>query len=61
MQNFDSKGRPQKVTQDYLTSGEYEVDIAGIKYSAKLNLHSPNLPTQYPDVERGAYKATRDK
>lgn len=23
-----------------------------------MNLHSPNLPTKYPDKERAAYKAT---
>lgn len=27
-------------------------------YPAKVNLHSPNLPTKYPDKEREAYKAT---
>lgn len=31
------------------------------RYSAKLNLHSPNLPSKYFDQEREAYKATRDK
>ncbi|KAK4872557.1 hypothetical protein RN001_014586 [Aquatica leii] len=54
-------GVPQKVTNDYVQSGYYEVDIAGIKYSAKVNLHSPSLPTKYPDKEREAYQATRDK
>jgi len=48
------------VTPEYVTSGQYEVDIAGIRYPAKVNLHSPNLPTQYPDKERLAYRATRD-
>ena len=48
------------VTPEYVTAGQYEVDIAGIRYPAKVNLHSPNLPTQYPDKERLAYRATRD-
>lgn len=30
------------------------------RYPAKVNLHSPNLPTKYPDKERAAYSATRD-
>lgn len=30
------------------------------RYPAKVNLHSPNLPTKYPDKEREAYSATRD-
>jgi pyruvate dehydrogenase phosphatase regulatory subunit len=59
--NKDSQGRNQQVTNDYVLSGDYEVEIAGIRYPAKVNLHSPNLPTKYPDQEREAYKATRDK
>lgn len=31
------------------------------RYTAKVHLHSPNLPTKYPDQERESYKATRDK
>lgn len=60
VQNFDHKGTTQVVTPEYITTGEYEVDIAGIRYPAKVNLHSPNLPTKYPDKERLAYRATRD-
>lgn len=60
VQNFDDDGQTLPVTPDYVMSGQYEVDIAGIRYSAKVNLHSPNLPTQYPDKERSAYRATRD-
>lgn len=60
VQNFDDKGIAQVVTPEYVTAGEYEVDIAGIRYQAKVNLYSPNLPTQYPDKERLAYRATRD-
>ena len=59
--NKDAKGNNQQVTNEYVLSGDYEVEIAGIRYPAKVNLHSPNLPTKYPDQEREAYKATRDK
>lgn len=60
VQNFDSKGQPQEVTNEYILSGDYEVDVAGIKFHAKCHLHSPNLPTKFPDKERDAYHATRD-
>ena len=60
MQKFDEQGKAQVVTPEYVTSGEYEVDIAGMKFTAKVNLRSPNLPTKYPDKERLAYRATRD-
>lgn len=59
--NLDEKGNKQKVTSDYVLSGDYEVDVGGRLYSAKVNLHSPNLPTKYPDKERQAYSATRNK
>ncbi|XP_046665146.1 pyruvate dehydrogenase phosphatase regulatory subunit, mitochondrial isoform X1 [Homalodisca vitripennis] len=61
VQNLDAQGNPQVVTNDYVMSGQYEVDIAGIRYPAKVGLHSPNLPTKYPDQEREGYFATRDK
>jgi hypothetical protein len=60
VQNFDDTGTAQVVTPEYITTGQYEVNIAGIRYPAKVNLHSPNLPTKYPDKERLAYRATRD-
>ncbi|KXJ79372.1 hypothetical protein RP20_CCG001082 [Aedes albopictus] len=61
VKNLDFKGKPLPVTNDFVLNGDYEVEIAGIRYPAKANLHSPNLPTKYPDQEREAYKATRDK
>lgn len=61
VQNLDREGRQQVVTNDYVTSGQYEVDIAGVRYPAKVSLHSPNLPSKYPDQEREGYLATRDK
>ncbi|XP_066592001.1 pyruvate dehydrogenase phosphatase regulatory subunit, mitochondrial isoform X2 [Prorops nasuta] len=61
IKNFDSKGQPQEVTNEYVLSGDYEVDVAGMKFHAKCHLHSPNLPTKFPDKERDAYHATRDQ
>lgn len=61
IQNLDSNKRPLTVTNEYVLSGVYEVEIAGIRYAAKVNLHSPILPTKYPDKERESYFATRDK
>ncbi|XP_059488036.1 pyruvate dehydrogenase phosphatase regulatory subunit, mitochondrial [Neocloeon triangulifer] len=61
VQNRDEKGNTGLVTTDYVLSGEYQVDIAGVKYEAKVNLHSPVLPTKYTpiDPERLRYQATR--
>ncbi|EZA56486.1 pyruvate dehydrogenase phosphatase regulatory subunit, mitochondrial [Ooceraea biroi] len=61
VQNFDKNGQPQEVTNEYILSGDYEVNVAGIMYPAKCHLHSPNLPTKFPDKERDAYHATRDQ
>lgn len=80
IENYDERGEKQKVTNDYIHNGDYEVDIAGIRwvyyltvkalnlilqsifrFPAKVNIHSPNLPTKFPDKEREAYQATRDK
>ncbi|XP_076687324.1 pyruvate dehydrogenase phosphatase regulatory subunit, mitochondrial [Andrena cerasifolii] len=60
VQNFDSRGQAQEVTNEYILSGDYEVDVAGVRYHAKCHLHSPNLPTKFPDKERDSYHATRD-
>lgn len=61
VQNFDSQGHSQEVTNEYILSGDYEVNVAGIKFPAKCHLHSPNLPTKFPDKERDSYHATRDQ
>lgn len=61
VKNLNEFQEPQKITSEWVLSGNYEVDIAGIRYRAKLNLYSPNLPSKYPDKERQAYRATRDK
>ncbi|XP_043463214.1 pyruvate dehydrogenase phosphatase regulatory subunit, mitochondrial isoform X1 [Leptopilina heterotoma] len=60
VKNYDSNGREQEVTNEYILSGDYEVDVAGIRFQAKCHLHSPNLPTKFPDKERDSYHATRD-
>ncbi|XP_022910768.1 pyruvate dehydrogenase phosphatase regulatory subunit, mitochondrial isoform X2 [Onthophagus taurus] len=61
VENLNDYGVRQRVTNDFVLSGDYEIDIAGIRYPAKVHLHSPNLPTKFPDKEREAYQATRDK
>ncbi|ENN70883.1 pyruvate dehydrogenase phosphatase regulatory subunit, mitochondrial [Dendroctonus ponderosae] len=61
VENIDDKGEQHKVTHDFINSGHFEVDIAGIRYHAKANIHSPILPTKYPDKERDVYRATRGK
>jgi pyruvate dehydrogenase phosphatase regulatory subunit len=61
VQNLDKNGNALPLTNEYVLSGEYEVEIAGIRYPAKVNINSPNLPTKYPDKERESYLATRDK
>ncbi|KAJ8959312.1 hypothetical protein NQ318_021998 [Aromia moschata] len=48
VENIDEKGMRQKVTNEFVTSGDYEVDIAGIRFHAKANIHSPILPTKHP-------------
>ncbi|KAF4522257.1 hypothetical protein B566_EDAN011953 [Ephemera danica] len=61
VQNLDENGNPDIVTTEYVQSGDYQVDIAGVRYEAKVNLHSPTLPTKYQvhDQDRHRYQATR--
>ncbi|CAG9761747.1 unnamed protein product [Ceutorhynchus assimilis] len=61
VEDIDEKGERQKVTNDFINNGHFEVDVGGIRYHAKANIHSPILPTKYPDMERDVYRATRDK
>ncbi|KAH8270976.1 hypothetical protein KR044_007424, partial [Drosophila immigrans] len=61
VRNFDEHGHELAVSNEYVLSGHYEVEVAGVRFEAKVNLHSPNLPTKFPDREREAYHATRDK
>lgn len=59
VQDIGEDGQLLPVTSDYVLNGEFEVEICGIRFPCKVNLHSPNLPTIYPDMEREQYKATR--
>ncbi|XP_013105604.2 pyruvate dehydrogenase phosphatase regulatory subunit, mitochondrial [Stomoxys calcitrans] len=61
VRNVDAEGNELPVTNEFVLSGHYEVEVAGMRFEAKVNLHSPNLPTKFPDKEREAYHATRDK
>jgi pyruvate dehydrogenase phosphatase regulatory subunit len=58
VQNLDN-GTPAVVTPDYITGGQYEVDIAGIRYGARVSLRSPTLPNRYRDTYGDHYVATR--
>lgn len=49
----------QKVTPDYVTSGQYELDIAGLRYGARVSLRSPTLPTKFRQTYGDSYVATR--
>lgn len=59
VQNIAEDGQLLPVTHDYILNGEFEIEICGIRFPCKINLHSPNLPTLYPDQEREQYQATR--
>ncbi|CAH1101011.1 unnamed protein product [Psylliodes chrysocephalus] len=61
VEDYDQNGNRQQVTTDFINNGDFQIDVAGIKYSAKANIHSPILPTKHPDKERDAYQATRAK
>lgn len=64
VRNIDKDGNFLTVTHDYVQNGEFEVDICGIRYPAKVNLHSPNIPSMIPDREideKDRYIATRNK
>ena len=62
VRNIDCSGNLEHVTNEYVMNGEFEVEICGIRYPAKVNLHSPNLPSMVPDKdidEKDRYQATR--
>ena len=46
--NFDDKtGEKLPLTMEYLTkNANYEIDIAGKRYKAKINIYPPNLNTK---------------
>jgi hypothetical protein len=43
-----------QVTVQYVKSGDYEVEIAGIRYPVKVRLNPPSLP-----FLEASYKTTR--
>lgn len=57
--NFDSAGNKELVSPEYIMDGDYEVDIAGIRYSASVSLRSPSLPTKFAEPQMGRYQATQ--
>lgn len=59
IQNYDVTGTIHRLTPDYVTSGQYEVDIAGLRYNARVSLRSPTLPTKFRDTYGDHYLATR--
>lgn len=61
VQDIEEDGSLLPITNDYVLNGEYEVEVCGIRFPCKINLHSPNLPSLYPDQEREQYQATRSK
>lgn len=59
IQNRDVTGTVHRLTPDYVTSGQYEVDIAGLRYNARVSLRSPTLPTKFREAYGDHYVATR--
>lgn len=61
MQCLDDNGVPQVVTNDYVVSGYYEVEIAGQRFPAKVSLHSPTMPStgDADPLPQERYMATR--
>ena len=59
VQNYDVTGTVHRLTPDYVTSGQYEVDIAGLRYNARVSLRSPTLPTKFRETYGDHYVATR--
>lgn len=60
VQNLDDNGVPQVITNDFILKNHFEVDICGERFSAKVNLHSPNLSlgSKYV-VDSNGYIATQ--
>ena len=59
IRNYNEKGEMMPVTSQYVMDGIYEVDIAGVRYSANVSLRSPNLPTKFPEIKEKRYLATQ--
>jgi len=57
IRHFNEAGEMIPVDYDYVLSGTYEVDIAGIRYPASVSLRSPYLATG--SKQTSGYQATR--
>lgn len=58
VENKDENGVPQVLTNDFILKNEFYVDIAGHKFVARANIHSPSLAYQVTTPDR-LYLATR--
>lgn len=58
VENKDENGIPQVLTNDFILKNEFYVDIAGHKFVARANIHSPSLAYQVTTPDR-LYLATR--
>ncbi|MPC23106.1 Pyruvate dehydrogenase phosphatase regulatory subunit, mitochondrial [Portunus trituberculatus] len=59
VRNYDKNGNMDYVTPEYIMAGDYEVDIAGVRYSASVSLRSPSLPSKFPEPQSNRYLATQ--
>ncbi|KAK8393212.1 hypothetical protein O3P69_013309 [Scylla paramamosain] len=59
VRNYDKNGNMDYVTPEYIMAGDYEVDIAGVRYSASVSLRSPSLPSKFPEPQGNRYLATQ--
>nr|CAI5832874.1 unnamed protein product [Callosobruchus analis] len=50
IENIDSRGEKQTVTHDYVTSGHFEVDIAGSRYSASRHWKKLKIPDKFRNI-----------
>lgn len=57
VENKDEHGVPQVLSNDFILKNEFHVDIAGQKFAARANIHSPSLA--YQVSSDGLYLATR--
>lgn len=60
IQNLDENGIPQSITNDFILKSDFEVDICGRRFPAKINIHSPNLSSGFEYViDSNGYIATQ--
>jgi len=58
IQKRTADGTTEAITTDYVTNGQYEVDITGIRYTARVSLRSPTLPARFCSIYGDSYVAT---